>query len=385
MVKQETDCKLIEVRIIVRYNLYEPWRYFYLTGDGKPEYVDEWLSFHGRDSKGGKKDVVLQSNKVPGGGEKDMNLKMRKDLSGEVKSPILLAGWPGMGNVGVGAIDYLRRKLGMVAFAEVDMSEYFTPEAVMVEDGIAKLPKLPSHVFYYLRDPELIIFESESQIVGDKGILLLGQILDIAEKLKVRTIYTGAAFAMPISHREEVRVMGVANGQSLRDSLVPHGVEVLKQGHISGLNGLILGFAGIRGIEAACLMGTMPQYAIGIPNFKASRAIVKVLESIIEIRVDMAEMDHAVEQMNQTMAEIEEKIQTAFSSMEMEEGEEEEFEQLDEDKVPQYVMEKIERLFGEVQKNRSKEKATQLKNELDKWDLYNVYEDRFLNLFRLDE
>ena len=70
MVKQETDCKLIEVRIIVRYNLYEPWRYFYLTGDGKQEYVHTWLSFHDCDSIGVKNDVALQSNKVPGRGEK---------------------------------------------------------------------------------------------------------------------------------------------------------------------------------------------------------------------------------------------------------------------------------------------------------------------------
>ena len=46
MIKQETDCKLIEVGKFVRNNLYESWRYFYLTGEGKPEYVHERLSFH---------------------------------------------------------------------------------------------------------------------------------------------------------------------------------------------------------------------------------------------------------------------------------------------------------------------------------------------------
>ena len=45
-------------------------------------------------------------------------------------------------------------------------------------------------------------------------------------------------------------------------------------------------------------------------------------------------------------------------------------------------MEKIENLFQEIKMKRSNEKAAQLKKELDHWNLYNLYEDRFLGLFR---
>lgn len=315
-----------------------------------------------------------------------MNLRMHRDITGESKSPILLAAWPGMGSVGVGALDYMRRKLEGVRFAEVDMSEYFTPEAVVVENGIARsFTDLPSHVFYHVRDAGLVIFESEAQIWGTGGIRLMSQILDFAEHLKVETIYTAAAQAMSISHRESVRVMGAANREMLRDALVPHGVEILREGQISGLNGLLLGFAGIRKIQAACLMATMPLYAQMMPNPRASREIVRVFERLLGVRIDMAEIDDAVAQMEGTMAEIEEKIRTTFSSMEWEETEEDEIEQVDEEKVPQYVMEKIERLFVEVQDEGSKEKAAHLKKELDRWNLYSLYEDRFLGLFRRDQ
>ena len=189
---------------------------------------------------------------------------------------------------------------------------------------------------------------------------------------------------MPISHREPVQVWSVANQEVLRDVLAPHGVKIMQEGHISGLNGLLLGFAGVREIEAACLLATMPQYAIQMPNPKASREIVRVLERLLGIQIDMTEMNKAVEQMDQTMAGIEEKMRMAFSSMEQEEGEEEKLEEMDEEQVPQYVMEKIEQLFREVERERSREKATQLKKELDKWNLYSFYEDRFLNLFRQD-
>ena len=315
-----------------------------------------------------------------------MNIKMHRDITGDIHSPTLLAGWPGMGNVGVGAIDYIRRGLEAVPFAEVEMNEYFSPDAVEVKNGIAKLPDLPSQVFYYVQHPELIIFESETQTAGPGGVALMTRMLDFAQQLKVGTIFTGAAFAMPISHRQPARILGVANRESLRDTLVPHGIQVLQERQITGLNGLFLAVAGMRNIQAACLMATIPRYATNIPNPKASREIVRVFERLLGIRVDTSEMDDAVEQMDQTMAEIEEKIQEAFASMlESEEVEEGDLEQISEEQVPQVVMEMIERLFQEVQAEGSKEKAVQLKMELDRWNLYSLYEDRFLNLFREDQ
>ena len=332
----------------------------------------------------------MQAKGEEGGREEAvvMNMRIHRDIAGEVESPVLLAGWPGMGSVGVGAINYLRRALDAQPFAEVDMSEYFTPEAVVVEDGIARFPELPSHRFYYVREPALVIFESEAQVSGQGGISLMNRILDLSEQLGVKTIYTGAAFAMPNSHQDPVEVLGVANSEPLRDALTPHGVKVLREGHVLGLNGLLLGFADLRGIQAACLLATMPQYAIQIPNPKASREIVQVMCRVLDLDIDISEMDGAVTQMSKMMAEIEEKIRTAFSSMDGENVEEGEFEEVDEDKVPQYVMEKIARLFQEVSVEMrlkgSTEKAGFLKQELDRWDLYGLYEDRFLNLFRQD-
>ena len=44
------------------------------------------------------------------------------------------------------------------------------------------------------------------------------------------------------------------------------------------------------------------------------------------------------------------------------------------------IMEKIEKLFRETRQDRSR--AVILKKELDRWDLYKLYEDRFLDLFK---
>ncbi|MCK4436621.1 PAC2 family protein [bacterium] len=293
-----------------------------------------------------------------------------------VKDPVMLAGWPGMGNVALMAIDYLRKKMGGVHFAEIDTGKFSTPDAVIIKDGLAKLPPLPRNLFYYTKHPDLVIFEGEAQLTGKASIILMNEILDLARELKVRRIYTAAAFPLPMSYQEAPRVYGVANQKSLRDLLSHYRVRIMEGGQISGLNGLLLGFAERRGIEAACLLATLPNYAINFPNPKASRAIAEVLGRISNVRVDMRELDLAVKEMDERMAMIEERIKEIFPLMEKEE----EIVNLEKEKVPDYVMKKIDKLFQEAKVDRKK--AYPLKEELDRWDLYKFYEDRFLDLFK---
>ncbi len=53
---------------------------------------------------------------------------------------------------------------------------------------------------------------------------------------------------------------------------------------------------------------------------------------------------------------------------------------LNEEEVPKYIMDKIERMFSEVADDKSR--APQLKDELVRWNLYELYEKRFLDLFK---
>ena len=314
-----------------------------------------------------------------------MKLTLNSDITGQISGPALIAGWQGMGNVGLGGISYIRQKLDAEPFGEIDMSEYVTPDSVVVKDGLVEFPQLPSNTFYYSKEENLVFFESATQIHGAGGVTLMGQVLDLAQAMKVDTIYTGAAYAMNVSHKDPVNVLAVANNKELRDFLAKRQVGILPKGQISGMNGLLLGFAGLRNIRAACLMATMPHYAINLPYPKASRALIQSLNSLLTLEIDQTEIDQTVEQMEQSMDKIEGQIQMIFSEQKTE-GLGEEWKKIEEDKVPEYVMEKIENLFVAVKSQRSKqgsrEKAAELKNELDRWDLYSLYEDRFLELFR---
>lgn len=301
-----------------------------------------------------------------------------------VKVPIMIACWPGMGHVGILAASYLRVKLGGVPYAEIDATPYFLPDAIEVENGLGRITSPPLHRIYYVAEPPLLVFEGEAQIAGEPGIKIAGELLDLAEDAGVKQIYTGAAFALPISYRQPRKAYGVATDEILRKRFIALGVEPLQEGRISGLNGLLLGLAKARGIPAACFLATMPQYAIEAPNPKSSKAIIEVFERILNTKVDMTELEEKIKKTDQMMEEFEKRVATALEALRREtesrlEGERPEEIEGEERPEPHELMAHIERLFEEAQRDISK--AKELKEELDRWGLFKLYEDRFLDLF----
>ena len=304
--------------------------------------------------------------------------------------PVLIAGWPGMGNVGIGAADYMRRKLDASVCARMDVSRYFIPDSIEVDKGIGRIPSPPVHNIYLVDDPPLLVFEGETQVGGQAATAIADELLDFAQQHGVQTVYTGAAFASPVSYREPVKVFGVATNDRLRETFAIHGVQPLVEGRISGLNGLLLGLAGVRDMAAACFLATMPHYAVNTANPKSSKAIIQVFERILNTSVDMAELDQAIVETDNMLGEFESRVNAALqalreqaASQSGEQSGSEAREQEEEHPEPHLLMDRIEKLFEVVQQDRSQ--ATRLKDELDRWGLYKLYEDRFLDLFQKEK
>ncbi len=300
------------------------------------------------------------------------------------QAPVLIACWPGMGHVGILAASYLRMKLHGEPYAEIDATPYFLPDAIEVEDGIGTIPHPPRQIIFYVNEPPLFIFEGEAQIGGEPGIRIASELLDIAQGAGVDTVFTGAAFATPMSYRHPTQVFGVATDSALRQRFINLGIEPLKEGRISGLNGLLLGLAKSRAIPAASFLATMPQYAIEAPNPKASKAIIDVFCKILNTTIDTTELDERIREADRMMGEFERRVAAALDTLrrspepadEHEPGEET---PPSEQPEPHELMAHIEKLFEEAQRDRSK--AKELKEELDRWGLFPLYEDRFLDLF----
>ena len=161
---------------------------------------------------------------------------------------------------------------------------------------------------------------------------------------------------------------------------------MMKAGEISGMNGLLLAVAKEKGINGGCLLAEVPLYTIQIENPKASMAVLEILSKLLGFEIDFQELRKQVKFIED---EIEKLIDYLKISGETQEPiGEEEIERIKKSlesytKLPESAKAKIEELFEQTKHDLSK--AKELKTELDKWNIYKEYEDRFLDLFKKKE
>jgi len=248
----------------------------------------------------------------------------------KLNSPVMLATWPGISNVAIIVATYLERKLAFKRLGEVEASHFFDPIGVVVKDNVVEAPQFPQSRFYYWKSKEggsdIILFIGEDQPAA-KGYELANCVLGVGLNFGIKRVYTCAAALSRIHHTEQPAVWGVATSQQVTEDLKRYNLVRKGNLHIAGLNGLLLGVAKEKGIEGVCLLGEVPVYATRIQNPMAALAILKVLTTMLDIEIDLAELvqlaGEAKERMKQAAAEAMGEYIDYFTEPIWEHGEEE--------------------------------------------------------------
>ena len=242
-----------------------------------------------------------------------MGIKIYKEP--ELENPVLIAGWPGIGNIGIIAVHMLRGVLRAEEFGEIEPWDFFYPKKLLIGNGELKDLEFPSNKFYFKKTEkrDLIFFIGEEQPAdggrtyaeGRKAYQIANLVLDVALKFGCQRVYTSGAAVAPIHHTMRSKVWAVPNTEALIDEIKSYENTILMsdieerggQGNIIGLNGLLLGVAKKRGLEAICIMGEIPIYLQGfpIPYPKASKSVLEVLTTSLGIRIEMEEIAEFVE------------------------------------------------------------------------------------------
>ncbi|HQP91734.1 MAG TPA: PAC2 family protein, partial [Candidatus Omnitrophota bacterium] len=163
------------------------------------------------------------------------------------------------------------------------------------------------------------------------------------------------------------------------------GAKLLPSGQISGLNGLILGVARENGMDGVCLLGDIPLYTIQIENPRASMAVLSMLIKYINVVVDLADLKKYADQVNQEIEHLVEYLKNPPQEEEESPIDQSEIDIIkrglaDSPSLPDSARSMIDEMFKAAKKDLSK--AMELKKELDKWNVYEKYEDSFLDLFK---
>ncbi|MDD5477320.1 MAG: PAC2 family protein [Candidatus Omnitrophica bacterium] len=311
-----------------------------------------------------------------------------------LRKPYLIAAWPGMGEVAFKAANYLIQELKAVEFASIAPEEFFYLTGSVISRGVLDVPPLPQGKFYYWKNPaakrggpgknDLVIFLSNAQPDLSKADGYAKIIIGLAKSLGVESIVSFASMPQATDHTQDSHVWFAATDQKTKEDLKKHNFNELIDGQISGMNGLFLGIAKKAGLKGFCLLGDIPLYTIQIENPKASAAVLQGLGKILNIQINVQPLKEQAQSMENEINKLLDYLNLGSAGQSAPIGEEEvelikkTLSQLT--KLPVSVKEKIEKLFAQSRLDIAK--ASELKAELDKWNVYKEYEDKFLDLFR---
>jgi len=250
-----------------------------------------------------------------------MGIRLLKEP--ELEKPALICGWPGIGNIGLIAVDMLKRVLKAEEFGEIEPWDFFYPDRVSIIDGLLRDLEFPTNKFYYtrLQRGDLILFMGEKQptegeriyATGEKAYRMANLVLDVAEKFGCQRVYTSGACVSLIHHTVKPRVVSVLSSEKLtaevescQNTIFLSELAGGGEGVITGLNGLLLAVAKKRGLESICLMGEIPDWLASapFPYPKASKSVLEVFADILGIRIDFEVLDRMIVQTEEVIHRI---------------------------------------------------------------------------------
>ncbi len=209
----------------------------------------------------------------------------------KLKNPVCIVGLPGIGNIGRIAIGYAISELKAKKFAEL-YSPYFFPFVMIYNDQIHTL----RNEFYYYKNPkgrDLIMLIGDTQTYDPKGHYeIVGKILE---------------FLKSLGCSEQPKVYGVVTDPSLIKELKGLGVSFNIGGQIGtivGAAGLLVGLGHIYNIKGTVLLGETTGFPI-ITDPTAAEAVLKILEKLLKVKIDLAKLDEKVKSMHEFMKKLE--------------------------------------------------------------------------------
>lgn len=305
----------------------------------------------------------------------------------KLRNPSLIAAWPGMGNVAMRAVGYLKDQLGAKPLGKVAPGAYFAATGAVVNKRLIEPPQPPTNEFFYHQSPgsrtDLIFFLGGVQPIPHKEYEFAVEILKVVETFGVKRVYTTAAAPSDMHFKNTPRVFAVPNHSDLLKKLEEHRVHFMGEGNIAGMNGLLISVARERKIDGICLLGEIPFFTAQIEFPMASLVVLEALTKLLGIKIDTVDLELYARQKEKEIEPLASLLDKRGSPEENPEKEEEIPEQ--EVGVPRSVRLKIEKLFRQAEFDRTYKSKMRLKEALDKWGLFDEYLDRFLDLFKKDQ
>src|ERR1019366_3683669 len=205
-------------------------------------------------------------------------------------------GWNDAGDAASSAVSFLASKLGARRFASIDPEEFY--------DFQANRPciRFGENEKREISWPTVEIFEAAAPRAPRDLVLVQGiepslrwrsfsaHIIDLAEALGVQVIVSLGALLGDVPHTRPVPMSGHASDAGLLERL---GIQPSAYEGPTGIVGVRDTACADAGIPAASLWAAVPHYVAAAANPKAALALLRKVEVLIGVSVDVSELESA--------------------------------------------------------------------------------------------
>ncbi|MFD6856914.1 PAC2 family protein [Rhodococcus sp. NPDC060086] len=243
----------------------------------------------------------------------------------DFRNPVLVAafeGWNDAGDAATGAVEHLELIWDAEPFAELDSEEYYDyqvnrPQARLV-DGVTRQIDWPATRLSACSPPG-----SDQDIVLLRGIepnmrwrSFCDAILELIDDLGIHTVIVLGALLADTPHTRPVPVTGTAYSA---EAAKRFNLEKSRYEGPTGINGVLQDACVRAGIPAVSFWAAVPHYVSHPPNPKATVALLRRVEDVLDVEVPLGELPALAEEWEETvtsMTEDDEDISDYVRSLE---------------------------------------------------------------------
>jgi proteasome assembly chaperone (PAC2) family protein len=216
-------------------------------------------------------------------------------------------GWNDAGDAASDALEHLDAIWGARPIMEIDDESYYDYQVnrpvIRQVDGVTRELVWPAMHISHCRPPG-----SDRDIVLMHGVepnlrwrTFCAELLDIATKLNVTTVVILGALLADTPHTRPVPVSGAAYSG---DSAKYFGLEESRYEGPTGIAGVLQDACVQAGIPAVTFWAAVPHYVSQPPNPKATVALLRRVEDVLDIEVPLDDLPVQAEEWEQAITEL---------------------------------------------------------------------------------
>jgi proteasome assembly chaperone (PAC2) family protein len=218
----------------------------------------------------------------------------------ELRAPAMVCafqGWNDAGDAASGAVSFLASSLQARRFARIDSEEFYDfqsnrPNIQFNDAGEREIvwPTVEVLAAPAPRAPrDLVLVQGVEPSLRWRAFT--GHIVDLAEALGVQVVVSLGALLGDVPHTRPVTVSGHASDPALMERLGMKDASTYEGP--TGIVGVLQNACAQAGLPSASLWAGVPHYVAAAANPKAALALVRRVEGLIGVSVDVSELESA--------------------------------------------------------------------------------------------